>query len=135
MLSLCYVWRFMAAKNEALDRVLSGLPRLRQSEPVEDAEYIRFTVELGIDPSDHHQPPEIFALFSRNEFRQASSTRDVSERFKQKIEHHSFKDAISGKIVETSAQKDSSGIWRALTVDGLRWVFDRDRDRWIKDIE
>ena len=44
----------MAAKSEALDRILRELPSVGQSDPVEDANFIRFTVQLHIDPSEHH---------------------------------------------------------------------------------
>jgi hypothetical protein len=122
------------AKSEVLNRVLLELPGLKQSNPVENTEFIRFTVRLQIDPLDIHRQPEIFILFTRDDFEQARGTHDGLElAFKRTIRRHSFKDEINGKTVETSLQKDSSGIWRALTVDGVRRVFDKSRDLWVRD--
>jgi hypothetical protein len=124
----------MEAKSEVLNRVLLDLPGLKQSNPVENTEFIRFTVRLQIDPLDIHRQPEIFILFTRDDLEQARGTHDGLElAFKRTIRRHSFKDEINGKTVETSLQKDSSGIWRALTVDGVRRVFDKSRDLWVRD--
>lgn len=110
----------MAAKSETLQRVLSEFPGLEQADPAENGKFIRFTVQLKIDLLDHHQSPEIFLLFTRYEFEQAMCIEGGLElAFRQKLEHHSFKDADSGNTVETSIQKDSSGLWRAKTIDGL----------------
>ena len=124
----------METKSEVLNRVLLELPGLKQSNPVENTEFIRFTVRLQIDPLDIHRQPEIFILFTRDDLERARGTHDGLElAFKRTIRQHSFKDEINGKTVETSLQKDSSGIWRALTVDGVRRVFDKSRDLWVRD--
>jgi hypothetical protein len=51
---------FMPTKSKALDRVLLdfGVPEVKQSDPVADGKFIRFTAELYA-PS-HDQNPEIF---------------------------------------------------------------------------
>jgi hypothetical protein len=124
----------MEAMSEVLNRVLLELPGLKQSNPVENTEFIRFTVRLQIDPLDNQRQPEIFILFTHDDLEQDRGTHDGLElAFKRKIRQHSFKDEINGKTVETSIQKDSSGIWRALTVDGVRRVFDKSRDLWVRD--
>jgi hypothetical protein len=121
------------AKSETLDRILLELPGMEQSNPVEDAEFIRFTVRLHIDPLDNRQQAEIYILFTHPEFQQARSTQKGLElAFNRNMMQHSFRDAINGNTVETSVQKDSSGVWRARTVDGVRWMFDERRDLWIK---
>lgn len=123
----------MAAKSAELDRVLSGLPGLEQSDPVENEEFIRFTIQLHINPSDHHQPPAIFILLTQGEFRQAMGSPGALELlFKNRIERHSFKDAINGKMVNTSLHKDRNGRWIAITVDGSMWEFDENKRQWIK---
>ncbi len=123
----------MDAKNATLDRVLSEIPGVVQSEPVENAEFIRFTVQLQIDPSDHHQPPEIFLLFTQSEFRENNLIpRTLETAFRRKIEQYSFKEP-NGNVVQTSVRKTSSGLWHALAIDGLPWTFDTDRKQWIKD--
>ena len=58
--------------------------------------------------------------------------RLLEQIFKSKVEQDSFKDATSGSTIHSNIQKDSSGVWRAVTVDGLVWVFDTDRKRWVK---
>jgi hypothetical protein len=99
----------MEAKSEVLDRVLSELPGLKQSNPVENTEFIRFTVRLKIDPLDNPRQPEIFILFTHHDLEQARGTHDGLElAFRRNIRQHSFKDEINGKTVETSIQKDSS---------------------------
>jgi hypothetical protein len=124
----------MEAKSEVLNRVLLELPGLKQSNPVENTEFIRFTVRLQIDPLDNHRQPEIFILFTHDDLEQARGTHDGLElAFKRTIRQHSFKDEINGETVKTSIQKDSSGIWRALTVDGVRRAFDKSRDLWVRD--
>ena len=124
---------FMEAKSEVLNRVLLELPGLEQSDPVENA-LIRFTVRLHIDPLDNYRQAEILVLFTHNDLEQARSTHDgLEQAFSQNIRRHSFKDEINGKTVETSIQKDSSGVWRALTVDGVRRVFDKSRDLWVRE--
>jgi hypothetical protein len=123
----------MEAQSEALNRILLGFPGIEQSNPVEDAAFIRFTIRLHADPLDNHQQPEIYILFTRSEFEQISTTQErLEEAFNRNIRQHSFKDAINGKTVETSVQRDSSGVWRARTVDGVKWMFDKNRDLWIK---
>jgi hypothetical protein len=124
----------MEVKSEALDRVLLELPGLEQSNPVENTKFIRFTVRLHIDPLDNHRQPEIFILFTHHDLEQARGTHDGLElAFRRNIRQHSFKDEINGKTVETSIQKDPSGVWRALTVDGVLRVFDKSRDLWVRD--
>ncbi len=124
----------MEAKSEVLNRVLLELPGLEQSNPVENTEFIRFTVRLHIDPLDNYRQSEIFILFTHNDLEQARSTHDgLEQAFRRSIRRHSFKDEINGKTVETSIEKDSSGVWRALTVDGVRRVFDKSRDLWVRE--
>jgi hypothetical protein len=124
----------MEAKSEVLDRVLLELPGLEQSRPVENTKFIRFTVRLHTDPLDNYRQPEIFILFTHNDLEQARSAPDGLERaFWRNIQRHSFKDEINGKTVETSVQKDHSGVWRALTVDGVTRVFDKSRGLWVRD--
>jgi hypothetical protein len=125
---------FMEAKSEILDQVLLKLPGMEQSTPVENTEFIRFTVRLHTDPLDNCRQPEIFILFTHNDLEQARSTHDGLERaFWRNIRRHSFKDEINGATVETSIQKDHSGVWRALTVDGVKRMFDKSRDLWVRD--
>jgi hypothetical protein len=124
----------MEAKSEVLNQVLLELPGVKQSNPVENTEFIRFTVRLQIDPLENHRQPEIFILFTHDDLAKARGTRDGLElAFKRTLRQHCFKDEINGKTVETSIQKDPSGIWRALTVDGIRRVFDKSRDLWVRD--
>lgn len=124
----------MEAKSEVLNRVLLELPGMEQSNPVENTEFIRFTIRLHIDPLDNNRQPEIFILFTHNEFEHARSTHGGLElAFKRNTRQHSFKDAINGATVETSIQKDGAGVWRALTVDGVRRMFDESRDLWVRD--
>lgn len=124
----------MVVKSEALDWALRNIPGVAQSNPAEDSNFVRFTVQLDIDPFEHHQLPEAFLLLTQNEFRQACGAPALLEQiFKRKIERDSFKDAVSGETIHTGIQKDAAGIWRARTVDGLMWVFDTDRKRWIRE--
>jgi hypothetical protein len=126
---------FMEGKSEVLNRVLLKLPGLEQSNPVENTEFIRFTVRLHIDPLDnHYRQPEVFILFTHTALEQARRTHGELElAFQRNIREHSFKDEINGKTVETSIQKDHSGVWRALTVDGVKRMFDKNRDMWVRD--
>ena len=126
---------FMEAKSEILNRVLLTLPGMEQSNPVENTEFIRFTVRLHIDPlDDHYRQPEIFILFTHTDLEQARRTHEGLElAFERNIRQHSFKDEINGETVETSIQKDHSGVWRALTVDGVKRMFDKSRDLWVRD--
>ena len=124
----------MEGKSDALDRVLLELPGLEQSNPVENTKFIRFTVRLHTDLLDNYRQPEIFILFTHNDLEQARNTHDGLERaFWRNIRRHSFKDEMNGKMVETSIQEDPAGVWRALTVDGVRRVFDKSRDLWVRD--
>jgi hypothetical protein len=124
----------MEAKSDALDRVLLELPGLEQSNPVENTKFIRFTVRLHTDLLDNYRQPEIFILFTHNDLERARNTHDGLERaFWRNIRRHSFKDEMNGKMVETSIQEDPAGVWRALTVDGVRRVFDKSRDLWVRD--
>jgi hypothetical protein len=122
----------MAANSAELDRVLSGFPGLDQCKPVESAEFIRFTVQLHIDPSQYHQPPRIFILFTQGSFQQASGALELL--FKNGIEQHSFMDASSGKLVNTSLHKDCRGIWTAITIDGSIWAFHIEKGVWVKGV-
>jgi hypothetical protein len=125
----------MEAKSEILNRVLLKLPGMEQSNPVENTEFIRFTVRLHIDPLDnHYRQPEIFILFTHKDLEQARGTHEgLALAFERNIRQHSFKDEINGKTVQTSIQKDHSGVWRALTVDGVKRMFDKSRDLWVRD--
>ncbi len=67
---------FMEAQSEVLNRVLLELSGLEQSNPVENTEFIRFTVRLHVDPLENYQQPEIFILFTHNDLEQARSTHD-----------------------------------------------------------
>jgi hypothetical protein len=121
---------FMEAKSEILNEVLSTRPGLEQSNPVENTEFIRFTVRLHIDPLDNdYRQPEIFILFTHTALEQARRTHEGLElAFERNMRQHSFKDEINGQTVETSIQKDHSGVWRALTVDEVKRIFDKNRD-------
>ncbi len=61
----------IATQSPELDEILQGFPAVKQVDPVEDAEFIRFTIQLRIDPADHPNPPQIFVLFRQSEFMQA----------------------------------------------------------------
>lgn len=125
----------MEDKSEVLNRVLLKLPGLEQSNPVENTEFIRFTVRLHVDPLDnHYRQPEVFILFTHTALEQARRTHGGLElAFERNIREHSFKDEINGKTVETSIQKDHAGVWRALTVDGVKRMFDKNRAMWVRD--
>lgn len=123
----------VATNSEELDLVLLDFPCVEQSDPVENAEFIRYTVQLRIDPDDHDQPPQLFLIFSQDEFRKARMVQGVLEsQFRTKLEKSSFTDALNGKLVHTSLRQDRNGIWTAITVDGSMWLFDKNQERWIK---
>jgi hypothetical protein len=123
----------MAAKSAELDKVLSGFPGMEQSEPVEDTEFVRFTTQLHIKPSDYHQSPRIFTVLRQSEFHRAKATPGALELlFMSAIGQHSFTDASSGEMVKTCVHKDPSGAWTAITIDGSIWEFHENEGRWMK---
>ena len=61
----------IATQSPELDEILQGFPGVKQVDAIEDAEFIRFTIQLRIDPADHPNPPQIFVLFRQSEFMQA----------------------------------------------------------------
>ena len=122
---------------EALDRVLSAgeFPGLEQAKPVEFglSPTVRFTIQLRINTLEHHQPPQIFVLVTPEEAVKIGRIGEGMElMLKRRIAQTSFK-ADKGYVVDTSIQKDGDGTWRALTVDGLRWKFDKSQDLWTKE--
>jgi len=122
----------IATKNPELDQILRGTPGVRQVDAVEDAQFIRFTIELTIDPDDHLGPPQIFILFTQSEFAQLRSTPAMLDAaLRNRIERTSFKDGANGSEVRTSLRQDR-GVWFALTVDGSMWEFNPEKGRWIK---
>jgi hypothetical protein len=122
-----------ATKSEELDQILLGIPSVEQTGAVEDAAYIRFTIQLRIDPSDHPNPPEIFIIFTQSEFMQLrSAPRMLETALRNRIERTTFKDGSSGAEIRTSLRREGTGIWVAITVDGSMWEFDSKKDRWIK---
>ena len=124
----------MEVKSEILDRALMEFPGMEQSNPVEDADFFRFTARLRVDSLNNHRQPEIFMIFTHNEFEQAKGIDDgLKQAFRRKLRHHCFKDSINGKTVKTSVQEDRSGVWHAVTVDGAKWIFDRNRNLWVRD--
>jgi hypothetical protein len=123
----------IATKCEELDQILSGFPGVKQADAVEDAEFIRFTIELNIDRSDHSNPPWIFILFTQSEFAQVRSLpARLDSALRNKIARASFKDGSSGSEIQTSLVRDRSGVWVALTVDGSIWEFSPEKGRWMK---
>ncbi len=62
----------LAAKSPELDQILSAYPRIKQGEAVKDVQFIRFTVELQINPADHPNPPSLFLLLTQREFADAT---------------------------------------------------------------
>ena len=122
----------MATKSVVLDQVLLDFPGTEQSNPVENAEFIRFTVRLRVDPSGPDRPPEIFVSFGQAEFLQASATPSELERqFRERITQTSFTDSLNGKLVRTSLQK-VGGIWGAIDVNGQTWKWVESQGYWIK---
>ena len=110
-------------------------PGLEQSNPVEDglSPAMRLTVHLQINPHEHNQPPEIFILVTLEEVTKAKNAQGgINLLLKGKITQTSFTEP-NGNAVHTSIQKDSESTWRARTIDGLRWKFDKSQGRWTKD--
>jgi hypothetical protein len=100
----------VATKSGELDLVLLQLPGVEQSDAVENAEFIRFTVQLRIDPSDYDQPPQLFLIFSQDEFGRARMAQGALEsQLRTKLEKFSFTDALNGKLVRTNFHQDRSG--------------------------
>jgi len=122
----------LATKSHELDKILLDYPRIRQTDAVENSEFIRFTVELQIDPTDHPNPPCLFLLFMQNEFTDARTNGTLESQLREKVVSASFKDALNGQQVRTSLRKGPDGIWVAVTVDGSIWAFDVGQNRWIK---
>jgi hypothetical protein len=101
----------IATKSQELDQILAGIPGVEQTGTVEDAAYIRFTIQLRIDPSDHPNQPEIFILLSQSEFMQLRSTpRMLEAALRNKVERTSFKDGSSGAEIRTSLTRDSTAF-------------------------
>jgi hypothetical protein len=123
----------MATKSAVLDPLISEFPGTEQSNPVENAEFIRFTVQLRVDQSGHAGPPEVFILFGQSEFQQASSTPGELERlFRERITQASFTDQLTGKSVRRSLKK-VGGTWGAIDVNGQTWRGgDESQGYWIK---
>ncbi|HWY21478.1 MAG TPA: hypothetical protein VNX26_09675 [Candidatus Acidoferrum sp.] len=110
-------WR---AEIQLLDRVLSagGFPALEQVEPpreLANSLTMRLTVQLRVDPQESLQPPEIHVEVTKGALARDARTRQLE------------------RIIAQSVQRDSNGIWKAQTFDGLRWEFDKGVGRWIKD--
>ncbi|MGD0136380.1 MAG: hypothetical protein ABSE57_30430 [Bryobacteraceae bacterium] len=123
----------IATQSPELDEILQGFPAVKQVDPVEDAEFIRFTIQLRIDPADHPNPPQIFVLFRQSEFMQARTVPTMlGSALRNKIAQTSFKDGSNGSEIRTTLRQDRNGTWVALTVDGSMWDFDPQKDRWIK---
>jgi hypothetical protein len=105
----------------ALDQVLREFVGLVQTQPFEGlSPAMRFRLELLINPSEHHQNPEIFLMVDPQEYLMAKGRPGgLESMFKSKI--------------ETSVLKDSDGTWRAVAIDQLRWVYDGSLKLWVKE--
>ncbi len=130
-------WALWQDVIEALDRVLSSgeFPGLEQSNPVEDglSPTLRLTVHLRINPDKHDFLVEIFVMVMAEEVTKVRSAQDgLDLLLKGKLAGTSFTEP-NGSVVRTSIQKDGDGIWRATTIDGLRWKFDKNQGFWIKE--
>ena len=122
----------IATQSPELDRILTGIPGVKQVDAVEDASFIRFTIELDIDPADHHQNPQIYIIFTQSEFAQLrTNSLLLDAALRNRVEQASWKDGSNGSEVRTSLRLDR-GVWFALTVDGSMWEFDSQKGRWIK---
>ena len=122
---VCEDVMMIATKNQALDRVLSQFPGLEQADAVEDAQFIRFTVELRHNREDHDCPPQIFLLFTQSEFALLrADTALLEAAFRGRLQRTEFKDGSNGSLVRTAVNQDR-GVWAAITVDGSTWEFDR----------
>jgi hypothetical protein len=123
----------IGTQSQELDQVLQGFPGVKQADAVEDAQFIRFTIELNIDPADHPNPPQIFLLFAQSEFMEVRNVPATLEAaFRNKIVRTSFRDGSNGSEIRTSIGRDRNGAWVALTVDGSMWEFDSVNGRWAK---
>jgi len=123
----------IATQSPELDEILQGFPGVKQVDAIEDAEFIRFTIQLRIDPADHPNPPQIFVLFRQSEFMQARTVPAMlSSALRNKIAQTFFRDGSNGSEIRTSLRQDRNGTWVALTVDGSMWEFDPEKDRWVK---
>jgi hypothetical protein len=122
-----------ATKSQELDEILSEFPIVRQGDPVEDVQFIRFTVELQINPADHPSPPRFFLIFVYTEFvHLGSQLGRLESALRGMIAQTSFRDAANGQDVRTSLRKGVDGVWVAVTVDGSVWEFDVKQNRWIE---
>ncbi len=115
-----------------LDQVLTKFPGVKQSDPVENALFIRFTVQLQTDPSSQDRPPEIHVQFAQGEFMKASTIPNELERlFRERITETSFTDQLNGATVRTNL-KEIGGVWGAIDVNGQTWQWDQNQGYWIK---
>jgi hypothetical protein len=118
--------------NDTLDQILTNYPGLNQSPFAEDAEHIRLTTTLDVVPPYDDRPRELFLLFTQNEFRDVCRRHELERALCRKLAHNAFVDANHHNLIESSVSSDSQGVWRAQTVDGLKWKFDAAQSKWVK---